>query len=102
MSQQQDEHQDEQQDDQAPPTQQGEQAQQGEQGEQGEEAEVALDGTPREQIEKERRERTAAENRPENSEVDNTQREFDMEKGMFTDDPGYEDAPKKYPPPGQE
>lgn len=63
--------------------------------------ETALDGTPVEEIEEERRRRLAPENRPENTEVDNTDRDFDVEKGMFTDDPGYEDAPKKYPPLGE-
>lgn len=62
---------------------------------------VGYDGTPVEQIQKERAERLAPENRPENSEVDNSHRDFDEEKGMFTDEPGYEDAPKKFPPPGE-
>ncbi len=38
-----------------------------------------------EQIEKERKERLAEENRPENAEVDNTQREFDPTTGQFKD-----------------
>jgi hypothetical protein len=63
--------------------------------------ERALDGTPVEQLERERRERLAPENRPDNAEVDNTQRDFDVEKGMFTDEPGYEEAPKRYPPLGE-
>jgi hypothetical protein len=37
------------------------------------------------QIEAERKERTAAENRPEGAEVDNTDREFDPVQGQFTD-----------------
>ena len=37
-----------------------------------------------EQIERERQERLAPENRPINSEVDNTQRDFDPESGEFT------------------
>lgn len=37
-----------------------------------------------EQIEKERQERLAPENRPINAEVDNTQRDFDPETGEFT------------------
>ncbi|HWJ82399.1 MAG TPA: hypothetical protein VNS55_09205 [Nocardioides sp.] len=63
--------------------------------------ETALDGTPVEEIEEERRRRLAPENRPENAEVDNTDRDFDVEKGMFTDEPGYEEAPRKYPPLGE-
>jgi len=61
---------------------------------------VGYDGTPVEQILRERAARLAPENRPPNSEVDNTGREFDEEKGMFTDDPDYGDSPRKYPPAG--
>lgn len=39
-------------------------------------------------IERERQERLAPENRPENAEVDNTQRTFDPEKGVFKDSEG--------------
>lgn len=59
---------------------------------------VGYDGSPVEEILRDREERLKPENRPENSEVSNAGREFDDEKGMFTDEPGYEDAPKKYPP----
>jgi hypothetical protein len=38
-----------------------------------------------EAIEKERRERLDPDNRPDNAEVDNTDREFDVVKGQFTD-----------------
>ena len=62
---------------------------------------VALDGTPVEQLQQERAERLAPENRPECAEVDNTGRDFDVEKGMFTDDPEYDQAPRKYPPLGE-
>jgi hypothetical protein len=62
---------------------------------------TGLDGTPVEEIEEERRRRLAPENRPENAEVDNTDRDFDVEKGMFTDEEGYEDAPRLYPPLGE-
>jgi hypothetical protein len=62
---------------------------------------AGLDGTPVEEIEEERRRRLAPENRPENAEVDNTDRDFDVEKGMFTDQEGYEDAPRLYPPLGE-
>ena len=37
------------------------------------------------QIEAERKERTAQENRPDGAEVDNTDREFDPVQGQFTD-----------------
>jgi hypothetical protein len=57
----------------------------------------AFDGTPVDQIQKERAERLDPENRPDNAEVDNTDRELDIEKGMFTDEPGYEEAPKRFP-----
>ena len=50
-----------------------------------------------ESIERERAERLAE--RPENAEVDNTDRDFDVAKGMFTDSPGYEAAPERFPTP---
>jgi hypothetical protein len=59
---------------------------------------TAMDGTPVDQLQEERAERLDPENRPANAEVDNTDRELDVEKGMFTDEPGYEEAPRKYPP----
>ncbi len=62
---------------------------------------VGLDGTPVDQLMEERRERLTAENRDENTSVDNTQRDFDVEKGMFTDDPDYDTAEKKFPPLGE-
>ena len=44
------------------------------------------------------RERAARlEERPEGAEVDNTQRDFDVAKGMFTDSPGYGEAPERFP-----
>ena len=49
-----------------------------------------------EEIEAERKKRLAAENRPENAEVDNTQRDFDPEKGVFTDSEGYEEAEPEF------
>ncbi len=58
--------------------------------------EVAADGTPTEELMVQRRERL--DNRPDNAEVDNSGREFDAEKAMFTDEPGYETAEKKFPP----
>src|SRR5215218_9751502 len=38
-----------------------------------------------EQVEQERQERLDPENRPKNAEVDNSARDFDIEKGQFTD-----------------
>ncbi len=63
--------------------------------------EVALDGTPVEELEQQRKERLDEENRDENTSVDNTGRDFDVEKGMFTDDPDYDQAEKKFPPLGK-
>ncbi len=65
-------------------------------------------GDPREEpdedtkqgIEKERAERLDPENRPENAEVDNTPREFDVDRGMFTDSDEYtEDEPAPFKDP---
>ena len=55
-----------------------------------------------EEVERERRERLDPENRPEEAEVDNTDREFDEEKGMFTDSEGYEQAEERFPPMGEQ
>jgi hypothetical protein len=54
------------------------------------------------EIERERQERLDPENRPDDVEVDNTEREFDEEKGMFTDSEGYEEAEEKFPPMGEQ
>ena len=54
------------------------------------------------EVEAERAQRLDAENRPEEAEVDNTDREFDEEKGMFTDSPGYEEADERFPPMGEQ
>jgi hypothetical protein len=51
-----------------------------------------------EEIEAERQERLAEDNRPDGALVDNTERDFDPEKGMFTDSVGYEQAEEKFPP----
>ena len=55
-----------------------------------------------EQIEEERKERLDPENRPEGAEVDNTDRDFDAEKGMYTDAEGYEQAEERFPPIGEQ
>ena len=54
-----------------------------------------------EQIEKEREERLDPENRPDGVEVDNTDRDFDETKGMFTDSEGYEAVEAEYPAAGE-
>jgi hypothetical protein len=54
------------------------------------------------EIEAEREERLDPDNRPDNVEVDNTDRDFDAEKGMFTDSEGYEQAEERFPPPGEQ
>jgi hypothetical protein len=59
-------------------------------------------GLPLEEIEAEREKRLDPENRPDEAEVDNTDRDFDMEKGMYTDTDGYEQAPKKFFPEGEQ
>jgi hypothetical protein len=55
-----------------------------------------------EEIEAEREERLDPENRPDHAEVDNSERDFDAEKGMFTDSEGYEQAEEKFPPLGEQ
>lgn len=54
------------------------------------------------EIEEEREERLDPENRPDNVEVDNTDRDFDPEKGMFTDTEGYDEAEEKFPAIGEQ
>jgi len=55
-----------------------------------------------EEIEAERQERLDPDNRPEDAEVDNSDREFDAEKGMYTDSEGYEQAEERFPPLGEQ
>lgn len=54
------------------------------------------------EVEAEREERLDPENRPDGAVVDNTDREFDEEKGMFTDSEGYEEAEEQFPPMGEQ
>ncbi len=61
---------------------------------------AAPDDDPNSDPERERR--LDPDNRPENVEVDNTQRDFDVEKGLFTDSEGYEQAEERFPPPGEQ
>ncbi len=49
-----------------------------------------------EAIERERAERLDPDNRPDDAEVDNTGRTFDVETGKFTDSEGYDEAEKQY------
>jgi hypothetical protein len=49
-------------------------------------------------IEDERVRRLDADNRPDNAEVDNTNREFDSSVGMFTDSDDYDGADERYAP----
>lgn len=44
------------------------------------------------EIEQEREERLNPENRPDNAEVDNTQRDFDVDRGLFTDSEDYDES----------
>jgi len=55
-----------------------------------------------EDVEREREERLDPENRPDEVEVDNTDREFDETKGKFTDSEGYEQAEERFPPRGEQ
>jgi len=60
------------------------------------------DPEDKEDIEKDREERLDPDNRPDGVEVDNTDREFDPEKGMFTDSDDYEQADAKFPGIGEQ
>jgi hypothetical protein len=60
------------------------------------------DPADEEEIEAEREERLDPDNRPEDAEVDNTDRDFDAEKGLFTDSEGYEGAEERFPPMGEQ
>jgi hypothetical protein len=60
------------------------------------------DPEDKEEIEEEREKRLDPENRPDNVEVDNTDREFDPKKGMFTDADGYDQAEEKFPGIGEQ
>jgi hypothetical protein len=52
------------------------------------------------EIEEERQRRLDPDNRPDNVEVDNSERDFDVEKGMFEDSEGYAEAEERFPPLG--
>ena len=55
-----------------------------------------------EEIEQERQERLDPENRPDNAEVDNTDRDFDATKGKFTDAEDYQETEAKFPDIGEQ
>lgn len=58
------------------------------------------DEETRQKLEEEREQRLDPDNRPENAEVDNTPRDFDVERGMFTDnDEHSEDEPPPFKDP---
>jgi hypothetical protein len=59
-------------------------------------------GLTAEEVEAERARRLDDENRPERAEIDNTDRDFDPEKGMFTDTEGYDQAEKRFAPEGEQ
>jgi len=60
------------------------------------------DPADEDEIEADREERLDPENRPDGAEVDNTDREFDAEKGLYKDSEGYEQAEEKFPPIGEQ
>ena len=58
------------------------------------------DEETKQDIEEERARRLDPDNRPDDVEVDNTQREFDVDRGMFTDNDDYDpDAPAPFSDP---
>jgi hypothetical protein len=69
-------------------------------GESGGTRQPGADPSDEAEIEAERERRLDPDNRPDGVEVDNTQRTFDVEKGMFEDSEGYEQAEEKFPPLG--
>ena len=67
---------------------------------QGIDPEAEPDEETQQEIEQTREERLAPENRPDGAEVDNTQRTFDTDRGMFTDNDDHtEDAPAPFADP---
>jgi hypothetical protein len=54
------------------------------------------------EIEQERDHRLDPGNRPDGVEVDNTERDFDPRKGMFTDSEGYDEAEERFPAIGEQ
>src|SRR5689334_23896992 len=54
------------------------------------------DEDTKQDMEEERERRLDPDNRPDGAEVDNTDRDFDTEKGMFTDADDYDEAEPQY------
>jgi len=85
-------------------------AEQSEQSEQGQDDRptdedgnvLAPDGSTVEEIEAERAERLDPDNRPDGAEIDNTQRTFNEETGMFEDSQGAEEAEPRYAAPASD
>ena len=50
----------------------------------------------KQEVEEERQERLDPDNRPDGTEVDNTERDFDPEAGMFTDNPDHAESDRPY------
>ncbi|GAB3663834.1 hypothetical protein GCM10027596_27490 [Nocardioides korecus] len=56
------------------------------------------DDDVKQEMEEEREKRLDPDNRPENAEIDNTDRDFDVKRGMFTDNEAYDEGePEAYP-----
>ena len=60
------------------------------------------DPEDKEEIEEEREQRLDPDNRPDGAEIDNTDRDFDAKKGMFTDAEDYDQAEEKFPDLGEQ
>ena len=65
-------------------------------------AQPGADPDDAQEIERDREERLDPDNRPDDAEVDNTDREFDAKKGMFTDSEGYDQAEPTFPDLGEQ
>ena len=74
----------------------GQSADQRQSGTAGLPAEDAVPPETMDTIEKERAERLDPENRPDDAEVDNTDRTFDSGAGRFTDDPDYDESDRPF------
>lgn len=59
---------------------------------QGIDTETEPDDDTKQEMEEERERRLDPENRPDNAEVDNTPRDFDVDRGMFTDRDDYDES----------
>ncbi|ROR89890.1 hypothetical protein [Nocardioides aurantiacus] len=59
---------------------------------QGIDTESEPDEDTKQEMEEERERRLDPENRPDNAEIDNTQRDFDVDRGKFTDRDDYDES----------